>query len=113
MAKKDQCCIEPADLRVLTLDQAGPGVHVVYTVPTGKVFVVTSWTMSVVNQAAVSSRMLRSGSRVALNRIFDPIKQFNHITFPTGIAFAAGQSIELDDFFNWSDHMLHGYEVDD
>lgn len=112
MAKKN-CCIEPADLRVLTLDQAGPGMHVVYTVPTDKVFVVTAWMMSVPNQASVSTRMLRSGSRVALNRIFDPIKQFNHIIFPTGIAFAAGQTIELDDFFNWADHTLYGYELDD
>lgn len=110
---KDKCCIEPADLRVLTLEQAGQGVHVVYTVPAGRVFVVTSWTMWAVNQAAVSTRMLRSGSRVALNRIFDPMRQFNHITFPTGIAFAAGQDIVLDDFFNWADHTLHGYEVDD
>lgn len=50
---------------------------------------------------------------VALNRIFDPIRQFNHITFLTGIAFAAGQDIVLDDFFNSADHTLHGHEVDD
>ncbi|WAS90082.1 hypothetical protein [Nannocystis punicea] len=110
---KDKCCIEPADLRVLTLDTASEGVHIVYTVPAGRVFVVTSWTMSLDGQATATARMLRSGSRVAVNRIFESLRQLHHLTFPTGIAFAAGQDIVVHNTFNWAQHTLHGYEVDD
>lgn len=111
MAKK--CCIKATDLRVISVDLTTSGTHVVYTVPAGRVFVVTSWSIVIDNGGHTSAaRLVRSGVRVAFNRMYDSVKSYNHLTFPTGIPFSAGESVEIDSYFNFAQHFLHGYEKD-
>lgn len=57
-------------------------------------------------------RLLRGDERVALARIADPERAYNHVTFPTGIAFGPGVQLVLDAPPNSCQHHFYGYEVD-
>ncbi|MFY0536580.1 hypothetical protein [Nannocystis pusilla] len=106
MPKKDSCCVHASDLRDFTIDAGfSTPVFTVYTVPAGKIFVVCSWT----NYTAQTEAWLRrSGTRVTYTHV-PQINSYDHKTYPCGIAFRAGDTLEIE---GGGRHSLHGYEVD-
>ena len=112
---KDKCCIAPADLRVIYFEATNTPVRqVVYTVPAGKVFVVNMWSIGPFGDQVfgVIGRLWRNNALVARNRNGGS-HPHNEIAFPTGIGFAAGDTLELETTFNAGVHFFYGYEVDD
>jgi hypothetical protein len=103
MSKKEACCVDPADVRVIYYD--GPWAPLpapMYVVPAGKVFVVTAWTLFLWNVADVF--LYRDGAPVAFTR-------GGHLVFPDGIVFTAGQTIG-GNIGVGGFHMIYGHEID-
>lgn len=109
----ENCCAAHGELRVIYYESTSGVVQSVYTVPVGKVFVLTAWT--IVNEAGqrIAVRLHRDQEPVGYNRISDPMQAFHHLTFPTGVAFAAGSQIQLKAPNNVSQHFFYGYEHDE
>lgn len=109
----DNCYVLPGDMRVVYYESTSQQYQVAYTVPQGKVFVLTAWTMVNEMGQRVSVRLRRSKQRVAVNRVSDPAIAHCHMTFPTGIAFGSGAELELEAPSNACQHYFYGYEIDD
>jgi hypothetical protein len=106
------CCVTHDEVRVVYYESNSYLNQVVYTVPAGKVFVLTAWTIVNESGQRVSVRLRRAKARVAYNRIWDPLQGHNHLTFPTGIVFGPEQAIELEAPVNSCQHFFYGYEHD-
>ena len=109
---KEYCCVEANDMRVIYVESTSEQVQVAYTVPEGKVFVLTAWTLTNEIGQRVSVRLRRAKERVAFNRIWDPARGHSHVTFPSGIAFGPTMQIEIEAPPNASQHYFYGYEHD-
>lgn len=102
----------PAELRVLHADRTSEPVQVAYVVPDGKAFVLTAWTLTSEVGQPVTARLRRSKVRVAFSKISEPARAHNHLVFPTGIAFAAGDQLEIEGSVSLGQHYFYGYEID-
>lgn len=108
MAKKDKCCVDPDDVRVITCE--GPWLSQqtpIYTVPAGKLFVLTAWTVHAWSVGDIS--LYRGGALVAFMRTVGGGS--GHQVYPDGIVFAAGQTI-AGNMVNGGLHLLYGREID-
>lgn len=108
----ENCCVTHDEVRVVYYESNSTLSQIAYTVPAGKVFVLTAWTMVNESGQSVSVRLRRGKERVAYNRVWDPLQGHNHLTFPNGIVFGSEQQIELEAPINYCHHYFFGYEHD-
>jgi hypothetical protein len=108
----EKCCVPHGDVRVIYYESSSEVVQSAYTVPQGKVFVLTAWTIVNESGQRVSVRLRRAKERVAYNRIWDPDLAHNHLTFPHGVVFGPEMEIELEAPINSCQHFFFGYEQD-
>ncbi len=109
---EDMMPLDPATLRVLYFERTSAPVQIVYTVAEGKVLVLTAWTLTSESGQPVTARLRRNKVRVGFSKIWEPSRGHNHIAFPSGIAFVAGDEIEIEGTLNNGQHYFYGYEVD-
>lgn len=104
--------IDPSSLRVIYVERTSEPVQIAYVAPEGKVFVLTAWTLT--NEAAmpVTARLRRDKLRVAFSKIAEVGQAHNHLTFPSGIVFGAGEPLEIEGSVNLGQHYFYGYELD-
>lgn len=106
----ENCCAAHGELRILYYESTSGVFHIAYTVPAGKAFVMTAWTL--INEVGqrVAVRLLRDQDQVAYNRIFGTSQGFSHLTYPSGVAFGPGVKIQLTAPNNACQHFIFGYE---
>lgn len=108
----ENCCVAHDEMRVISFISTYANPQVAYEVPAGKVFVLTAWTF--VNELGhqVSARLRRGTELVAYNRMWDSVRRFSHITFPSGIAFGPGAKVMVEALIGMGEHLFFGYEHD-
>jgi hypothetical protein len=108
MGKKDNCCVDPDDSRVIAFEGPWPSAQMpMYTVPAGKLFVLTAWTVYAWSVGDIS--LYRNGSLVAFMRTVGGGS--GHQVYPDGIVFTAGQTID-GNMVNGGMHLFYGREID-
>jgi hypothetical protein len=108
----EQCCVTPAEMWSLYYASNGGANQVVYTVPANKVFVLTAWTLININNQITSVWLRRGTTKIAFNRIWDTVRNHNHLDLDPGVPFAAGDQLVIEGANSWVQNMFYGYEQD-
>lgn len=97
---------------VIYVERSAELVQMAYTVPIGKRFVLTAWTLTNEVGQPVTARLRRNKVRVAFSKIWDPPRGHNHLVFPSGIVFGPEEPVELEGSVNLGQHYFYGYLLD-